>query len=671
MSALGYAEVPLGRETPLRLLPTTRHVVVILERPSNYDSDGFPYEFFRGVLPSNSLKVMARVTKAALVNILPADVTSELHMLETRIGKQARELRRLHRRFPEPGVQLIVGLTGVMAAEFSHACDRIRYWQKVGATCVIGGFHVSGMVNTMLDGTPDTVRRAVPCPHTMPADIQALMDSGAVVFTGEAEVLWQEALADILSGQPKALYRGGMPAITATPLPEWTDAAYNASFATRIDTIDASRGCPRTCTFCTVIWVQGRIIRFRDPYRVIAYIKEICEARGKADFFFTDDNFSLNKGWEIILDGFAALRAQGYKISFMIQADLACYKIPRFLEKLALAGCSQLFVGTESVNPANLASVHKHQNKPEHYKEFWDRCHELGMLIHAAYIIGFPFDTPASIARDVRTLIRLGADQVSFFNMTPLPGSEDYARAVAAGVIMDPDLNRYTTYQPVTDHPNMDRDMWIAAYRKAWRTFYTVANMVKILSRCKDRKARRGILKNFIWYLWSIIAEDAHPMTAGFIRLRHWHGRRPASPPLSRIRFWLENVWRLAVHYPLHAVGMFYRFQEVLFAAEFGESMADTRARWAVSRANKRSRFNQRIHGVRDWLRLTFSRRPSRKMLNVFWIRYRREGWNLLNPINRRAYRLHFMALLCSATEAVFTVRGAVPMLRVFGPGRR
>ena len=66
-----------------------------------------------------------------------------------------------------------------------------------------------------------------------------------------------------------------------------------------------------------------------------------------------------------------------------------------------------------------------------------------GVVCHAAYILGFPADTPQTIAEDVEALKEIGFDHVSFFILTPLPGSEDHIRQHVAGVPMDGDLNQY------------------------------------------------------------------------------------------------------------------------------------------------------------------------------------------------------------------------------------
>jgi hypothetical protein len=76
---------------------------------------------------------------------------------------------------------------------------------------------------------------------------------------------------------------------------------------------------------------------------------------------------------------------------------------------------------------------------------------------------------------------------VSFFVLTPLPGSEDHLGQHVAGVPMDEDLNSYDSFQPVIDHPLMSRKQWQEAYNRAWRQFYTARQMTAALRRIQKR----------------------------------------------------------------------------------------------------------------------------------------------------------------------------------------
>jgi hypothetical protein len=300
-------------------------------------------------------------------------------------------------------------------------------------------------------------------------------------------------------------------------------------------TIDCSRGCPYNCSFCTIINVQGRKMRFRSVETLAGAIRENYRRHNINFYFFTDDNFSRNACWREIFAMLANLRAtEGIIIGFMIQVDTQAYKIPDFVELAFRAGCTQVFIGMESINPKNLKAVGKAQNQVQDYSQMIAAWHTAKIATHIAYIIGFPFDTPESVEEDVNRLKQeLGVGQASFFMLTPLPGSEDHANMVRAGAYMDPDLNKYDTFHETTRHPNFAPGELCATYRKAWLSFYSFEHMRHILAN-----AYRGnywnILRNFIWYKNSVLIEGGHPMIHGFFRLKDRTDRRPGFPTESR-----------------------------------------------------------------------------------------------------------------------------------------
>lgn len=642
-----------------------RRVVVVLIKPTSYDNDGFPYAFLRGVLPSNSLATLYSLTRQELARLLPPGVESEIHVFDEYVARHVKQHERLLKRFPEEGTRLIVGMVAVQTVQYPRACDLIATWQKRGATCVLGGFHVSGMITMMLDGVRDPGREDIPCPAKMPEDLQELMDRGTVVFHGEAEAIWGKALDDIVAGSPKPLYRGGRPAFKSAPLPEYPPGYFEGNFVTPIRTFDTSRGCPFACSFCTIINVQGRTPRERDPAAIVAEVKRLCEEekrnnankrgdpeyKGSVSFFFTDDNFARSRCRKPLLQGLVDLRRQGYRIRFMVEADLACDKDETFIPLLADAGCGQMFLGVESMNPVNLLEVRKKQNKIEQFSQLCATCHAHGIATHAAYIVGFPRDTPQSLSQDVQKLLDMGADQASFFILTPLPGSEDWIRAAVKGIPMDGDFNNYDSFHAVWDHPLMSREEWTDAYRAAWRRFYTVNNMIAALKRQRNARDRQHLLANMIWYRWSFATERIHPMIAGFYKVRRYGRRRPGAPALSYPRYLLKEGWR-HLRYLGCLMAEFYRFQHVVYETEYAPIIAA-----------KGEQLTGRLHGLRDWAWRTFGGPMTRQWLNRFWKDYGRQRWNLL--INPLKYYWHLTMIPYAMTEVVYSVRFAYMFLRL------
>ncbi len=629
-------------------MPTTaskraRRLVVLLVKPTTYDDRGFPLRFLKGVLPSNSLAAMYALTKQALEDETLPVLGSIIEVLDDAVWNQRiSDPEALIRRYDDGQTHVVVALVGVQSNQFPRAVDLARPFKAAGASVVIGGFHVSGSISALYDGIAagDPRRKDVPCPKKMPDEVVELMDAGIIVCHGEAENIWVTILGDILAGNPKALYRGGQPELDTAPLPEYPEGYFD-DFATKIFTFDTSRGCPFACKFCSIINVQGRTMRHRDPHQIVRMVQRICERDGDASFFMTDDNFARNPHWRTILDGLSDLRRRGYEFGFMIEADLASYRIKDFIPKLGEAGCTQVFLGMETVNQEALKAEGKGQNQVKNYERLCNELHSYGIAIHVGYIIGFPMDTKESILADLETVKAVGVDQASFFILTPLPGSEDHVRAWVDGVPMDPDLNNYDSFHAVLDHPHMSRDELRRMVFRSFKEFYRSRQMIAALKRTSPDNFW-GLLRNYGWYRNSALGEGTHPMMAGFWSKRSRSDMRPGRSETLPAYLWREFVFRLK--YTGHLFREFYIFQHVYFEARGKSELAE--------------QVSQRLERAKGWWRNVF-KRPSRRWLNDFWIRYGKQKWKLFwKPT------WHVRMLPYAFTEVIYTFYFGVVLLR-------
>jgi radical SAM superfamily enzyme YgiQ (UPF0313 family) len=306
---------------------------------------------------------------------------------------------------------------------------------------------------------------------------------------------------------------------------------------------DAGRGCPFECSFCTIVNVQGHESRRRSADDVEKLIRHNL-AQGIRNFFITDDNFARNAEWEPILDRVIALREEGLKVKFTIQVDTMSHKIPRFIEKCGRAGVARAFIGMESINQSALAGSKKRQNRITEYRSMLQHWREAGVMTLAGYILGFPSDTPESIARDIEIIKReLPIDLMEFFVLTPLPGSEDHQRLKKEGVWMDPDMNKYDTAQITTAHPQMSPEEWMGAVDRAWKAYYTLEHIETVMRRARGRGVSRR-RTSLLWFYSCIAFEKIHPLDGGFLRLRSRRERRPNLPLESPLIFYPRHVWR-------------------------------------------------------------------------------------------------------------------------------
>jgi hypothetical protein len=509
---------------------------VELIHPSRYDDDGYVVQWWRSWVSSNTLACLyGLASDSAGRHCLGDDVEIVVNAHDE--SNEVISVRRIARRLRAQGASGVICLVGVQSNQYPRALDLAREFRREGLPVVIGGFHVSGCLKMLPE---------------VPSELQEAQALGISLFAGEAEGRMDVLLADAYHGRLKPLYNylDELPELRGHPTPLLPDETIRRTLS-RVGTFDTSRGCPFQCKFCTIINVQGRKPRSRSADDVEQIIRGY-HARGIDHFFITDDNFARSKDWELIVDRMIELREkQGFAIRFVVQLDSTAYRIPRFVDKLRLAGCRWVFIGVESVNPANLLSADKRQNHIGEYREMLRVWHEAGIVVQAGYIVGFPADTPESIARDVETLkTEMPLDLVKFACLMPLPGSVDHRDKLLAGEWMDPDLNRYTGEKAVTRHANMSCQQWEASLWQSWRAFYSHTQIATLMRRCKaEGRSSVVLLGQIIRDGLNIHFDGVQPLEGGIFRRKCRTQRRPGMPRENPLVFYARRLWEFVSTY--------------------------------------------------------------------------------------------------------------------------
>jgi hypothetical protein len=506
------------------------HFVMI--KPSHYDDEGYPIQWIRSAIPSNTLAALNGLAEdAQRRQVLGEGVRIHLHTFDETNRRVRPE--RIIRDIRRSGGRALVGLVGVQSNQYPRALDLARIFRGAELPVMIGGFHVSGSL-AMLPGIQPEL-----------AEAQAM---GVSLFAGEAEERrLDQVFLDAWNGTLKPLYNymDALPSLEGEP-PPILPAKHLERTSGSLSSIDLGRGCPYQCSFCTIINVQGRKSRFRTADDLEAIIRE-NHRQGIKRFFITDDNFARNRLWEPLFDRLIKLREEeGMKLGFTIQVDTLCHRIPGFIEKAGRAGVRRVFIGLENINPDNLIGAKKHQNKITEYRLMLQMWRDAGAITYAGYIIGFPGDTKASVVRDVEIIKReLPLDILEFFILTPLPGSEDHRKLFEKGVWMDPDLNKYDLNHRVSHHPTMSDQEWEEAYKAAWETFYAPDHMETVLRRAVANPNGRPktALTTLLWFKLMIRFEGVHPLEGGAFRLKFRRDRRHGLPVESRLAFYPRYAW--------------------------------------------------------------------------------------------------------------------------------
>ncbi len=505
------------------------HFVMI--KPTHYDDDGYPIQWFRSAIPSNTLACLnGLAADAQRREVLGAGVEIRLDTYD----ETNRRVRpdRIIRAIRKAGGRALIGFVGVQSNQFSRAVDLARPFLAAGLPVCIGGFHISGCI-AMLPEMPPEMREA-----------QAM---GISFFAGEAEDGRLDAvLRDAWNGTLAPLYNymNDLPALEGRPPPQLPKKHVRRTSGT-VSSIDLGRGCPYQCSFCTIINVQGRKSRVRSADDLEAAVRENY-AQGIKRFFITDDNLARNSQWESLFDRMIKMKVdEGMDIGFTVQVDTLCHKIPNFIEKATKGGARRIFIGMENINPDNLIGAKKRQNKITEYREMLQKWRDHGAITCAGYILGFPADTKQSILRDIEIIKKeLPVDILEFFFLTPLPGSEDHKVQWQKGVWMDADLNKYDLNHRVSHHSKMSDAEWEDAYRAAWASYYTPEHIRTILRRVAANKLGllNSIMSTLLWFNTMIPFEGVHPLEGGMIRQKYRRDRRHGLPLESPLVFYPRAI---------------------------------------------------------------------------------------------------------------------------------
>jgi radical SAM superfamily enzyme YgiQ (UPF0313 family) len=336
-----------------------------------------------------------------------------------------------------------IGLVGIgamtrMIAKAYRMADAVR---ATGVPVVMGGPHVTELADEALgrDGGPR---------H---ADAVAL---------GEADETWPQIVNDAARGELKDIYapvdaagKDKKPSLQEYPVIPWQSinlTQFNlipkvvapllnrvgagwASF--RIIPVESGRGCPYGCEFCTVTGFFGDSIRFRTNESVVNELL-LLKARARSEkgqiaVFFIDDNFAINiKRTKSLLRDIIAANAQ---VHWVAQISANLLRDEELVDLIAASGGKWVFIGMESIDPANLKDVNKGFNKPGEYAVVLDRLARRNIYAITSFIFGMDNDT-VGVAERTLAQVRTWPPGLPIFGLlTPLPATPLYKRLEAAG----------------------------------------------------------------------------------------------------------------------------------------------------------------------------------------------------------------------------------------------
>src|SRR3954469_4212614 len=342
-----------------------------------------------------------------------------------------------------------IGLVGIgsmtrMVARAYLVADAVR---EAGIKVVMGGPHVTECPDEALgrNGGPR---------H---ADAVAL---------GEADQTWPLLLKDAAAGTLKETYQPELdekgndikPSLQPYPHIPWETldldqfslvpkflkplmskfgAGWGKFFVVPIET---GRGCPYGCEFCTVTGFFGDSIRFRTNESVVEELLRLKarakKERGQVAVFFIDDNLAINKKRlkSLLRDMIAA----GAQLPWVAQISANLLADEELVDLIAEAGGRWVFIGMESIDPANMADVNKNFSKPANYKDVLDGLARRDIYAITSFIFGMDNDTVGVGGRTVDEIESWSPGLPVFGQLTPFPSTPLYDRLKESGRLTRP-----------------------------------------------------------------------------------------------------------------------------------------------------------------------------------------------------------------------------------------
>jgi p-methyltransferase len=188
--------------------------------------------------------------------------------------------------------------------------------------------------------------------------------------------------------------------ITHKPAPkiDWRTLP-DSIFTSGVVPLQASNGCPYTCSFCN--FIKDRRLTYLKPLGQLISELQTVQQRGAEFVWFVDDNFRLGRGdLEEICRRFIK---EGIDLKWMcfIRASTLQNTDLSLLKK---AGCIEVQIGLESGDPQILKNMNKKAD-PEMYRKVVRSLMNNGINVSCYFISGFPGETEESAAR-TRSFIR-------------------------------------------------------------------------------------------------------------------------------------------------------------------------------------------------------------------------------------------------------------------------
>jgi radical SAM superfamily enzyme YgiQ (UPF0313 family) len=299
------------------------------------------------------------------------------------------------------------------APQSYRLADKVR---EAGAIAVLGGTHVSFLPEEALAHADFVVR------GEGEFAFQELVDA---IQTGQGFEQIKN-LSYLVDGKPVHVpERPKIPNLDVNPIPD-----YRLITGWRpggVVSVATSRGCPFSCTFCSVPGMYGHAFRTHSVERVLQELEVHKHSRYT---FFADDIFTANK--KRCKDLLRGMIDRELTPKWGAQVRTETVDDPELLKLMQSSGCYNVYVGFESINPRTLKLFQKKQDLAKIERSI-ERFHDHDIRIHGMFVVGSDEDDVETIEATAEFALKNDIDSIQFMILTPIPGSPDWDQLYARG----------------------------------------------------------------------------------------------------------------------------------------------------------------------------------------------------------------------------------------------
>lgn len=346
-----------------------------------------------------------------------------------------------------------------------RSIDLAKHYQSKGKKVILGGYMAS----------------------IMSKEATKYCDS---VVIGDAEGIWEQLLKDYEMDAMKPIYHQPIQTLS-TPLPRF-DLIVDKAIGDFLP-VQAGRGCPNCCSFCSVSCLyEGKYIK-KDLQEVKRDIEQV-KALGFKKFTLLDDNIHGDRAY--LLELLEIIKP--LKMKWMSQCDIKIGRDKELLKALKESGCYALSFGLESISEISLNHMDKGWADPKEYSELIGNIVSAGIDVSTEMVLGGEGDTLESI-EDTRLFIEKNKICVPrFYILTPIPGTKFFEQMMDDGRILSDNIYSFDGCKAEHQPKHMSPEALTRAYWSLYNDLYSYQSIVKRTLLRKDFFKRPV---NYLFYM--------------------------------------------------------------------------------------------------------------------------------------------------------------------------